>query len=110
MRLFSVLTVFMGVFLIASASSGQTTTPQNQVAILPVRGNVYMLVGPSGNTTAQIGNDGVLVVDTMTEDAANALLSAIRSLSMKPIRWIINTHVHRDRTGGNAVLGSSGKF
>src|SRR5688572_5669244 len=98
MRSFSVLAALICVVLISSAGSGQGTTPQNEIGILRVQGNVYMVVGASGNSSVQVGNDGVLVVDTMAESAANALLSAIRTLSTKPIRWIINTHVHRDRT------------
>jgi cyclase len=107
MRSYSVLA---GIILIASIGLAQGTRAQNEIGVLHVQGNVYMLVGDSGNATVQIGDDGVLVVDTMTETAANAVLTSIRTLSPKPIRWIINTHVHRDRTGGNAVLGNSGKF
>jgi len=110
MRSFSVLPSIVCATLFASTALGQVTRAQNEIPILHVQGNVYMLVGDSGNTTVQIGDDGVLVVDTMTETAANALLDTIHTLSPKPIRWIINTHVHRDRTGGNAVLGNSGKF
>jgi glyoxylase-like metal-dependent hydrolase (beta-lactamase superfamily II) len=110
MKSHSVFAAILGAVLIASTGLGQGTRAQNDIPILHVQGNVYMLVGDTGNATVQIGDDGVLVVDTMTETAANAMLTAIRTLSPKPIRWIINTHVHRDRTGGNAVLGNSGKF
>src|SRR5262245_32758478 len=104
-----VVAAIMCAVLFSSGVLGQGTG-QKEIGILHVQGNVYMLVGSSGNTTVQIGNDGVLVVDTMTATEANALLTAIGTLSPKPIRWIINTHVHTDRTGGNAVLGNSGKF
>src|SRR5262245_54088059 len=103
MKSYSVLPAILCAVLIGSTGLGQGTGARNEIPILHVQGNVYMLVGDSGNATVQIGDDGALVVDTMTENAANALLSAIRTLSPKPIRWIINTHVHRERTGGNAV-------
>lgn len=105
--------IFLLAAVVLSASClsfAQTTRSAGNIGILHVQGNLYMLVGPDGNSAVQIGEDGVLVVDTMTAAEADMLLEAIRSLSPKPIRWIINTHVHRDRTGGNAVLGSSGEY
>ena len=71
---------------------------------LPVQGNVYMLVGARGNTTVQVGDEGVLVVDTQFEQDAPKLLEAIRKISDKPVVWIINTHFHPENTGGNEAL------
>jgi cyclase len=69
-----------------------------------------MLVGAGANATLQAGNDGVLLVDTLMASEANATLAAIRTVSPKPVRWIINTHDHPEHTGGNAVIGDEGKF
>jgi glyoxylase-like metal-dependent hydrolase (beta-lactamase superfamily II) len=73
-----------------------------------VRDNIYVLRGPGGNVTVQLGNDGVLLVDTMTAAAAEQVLAKVRTLSRLPIRYIINTHYHPDHTGGNAVLAKAG--
>jgi cyclase len=78
-----------------------------EIHILPVRGNVYMLVGAGGNITLQVGNDGVLLVDTGVAQMSDKLLAALRSVSDKPIRYIINTHVHADHTGGVGDIGAS---
>jgi glyoxylase-like metal-dependent hydrolase (beta-lactamase superfamily II) len=75
-----------------------------------VQRNIYAAVGPGGNTTISIGDEGVLVVDTMTAEAAPDLVAAIKTISNKPIRWIVNTHSHRDHTGGNAVVAKSGVY
>jgi glyoxylase-like metal-dependent hydrolase (beta-lactamase superfamily II) len=72
--------------------------------LLPVQGNVYMLVGAGGNTTVQVGKDGVLVVDTQYAQMAPRIMAAIRTLSPMPIKYIINTHVHGDHTDGNGAL------
>jgi cyclase len=75
---------------------------------VPVRDNIYMLRGPGGNVLVQLGNDGVLLVDTMTAGAAEQVLAKVRTLSNRPIRFIVNTHVHADHTGGNAVIAKAG--
>jgi cyclase len=75
---------------------------------LHVQGNVYMLVGAGGNITVQIGDDGVLLVDTGLAQNAEKVVAAVRTLSNKPIRYIINTHVHPDHVGGNDVIGRLG--
>ena len=81
------------------------------VHVLPVRDNVYMLAGPDGvNSVASIGDDGVLVVDTMTEAAAPAVIAAVRTLSPRAIRWVINTSSHIEHAGGNAVVAQAGKY
>jgi cyclase len=82
--------------------------PDNEIHILKVQGNVYMLVGPGGNSAVQVGNSGVLVVDSQTSDMSAKLIAAIKTLSDKPIRYIINTSFDPDRTGGNEVLARNG--
>ena len=52
---------------------------------LKVQGNVYMLVGPAGNIAAQMGDDGIVVVNTGTEAMAPKVAAALRTLSDKPI-------------------------
>jgi len=79
-----------------------------EVHILPVQGNIYMLVGAGGNITVQAGNDGVLLVDTGVAQMSDKVLAAVRSISEKPIRYIINTHAHPDHTGGNEAIAKAG--
>ena len=90
------------VSLLGAAFAQQNAAPEIQV--LPVQANVYMLIGAGGNTTVQIGKDGVLVVDSKSEAAAPALMAAIRKLSDRPIVWMVNTHLHADHTAGNEAL------
>jgi glyoxylase-like metal-dependent hydrolase (beta-lactamase superfamily II) len=86
------------------------TAQEQTVKSLHVQGNVWMLVGPSANAAVQIGSDGVFVVDTMTESLADAMIAEIRRLAPdKPIRYIVNTHVHPDHTGGNEKVAAAGR-
>jgi cyclase len=80
-----------------------------EVEILPVRGGVHMLVGAGGNTTVHVGEDGVMVVDTQFAPLSAKILAAVRSLSDKPIRYVVNTHLHGDHIGGNEALARAGR-
>jgi cyclase len=82
--------------------------PPAEVHILPVQGNISMLVGAGGNITVQAGSDGVLLVDTGLAPMSAKVLAAIRSLSDKPVHYIINTHVHPDHVGGNEAIAKTG--
>jgi glyoxylase-like metal-dependent hydrolase (beta-lactamase superfamily II) len=63
-----------------------------------------MLVGPGGNTTVQMGKEGLVVVDTQTAAAAPQVMAAIRKLSEAPIIWVINTSLDADHISGNEAL------
>ncbi len=78
------------------------------IHVLPIRENVYMLVGDGGNIVVQTGDQGAFVVDTGTGRLSEKVIAAIGKLSERPIQFIANTSFLADRTGGNAKLGAAG--
>jgi cyclase len=80
-----------------------------EVQLLPVQGNVFMLVGAGGNITVQAGREGLLLVDTGLSSMSDKVWSAVQTLSRGPLRYIINTNEHADHTGGNATIAAKGE-
>jgi cyclase len=82
-----------------------TPPPPPVYATIHVQGNVYMLaVSNDTNVTAQIGPEGVLLVDTASSRLARDILNDIRARSDGPIRYVINTSADQPHTGGNEAL------
>src|SRR6266545_2330751 len=107
--------VFLGaigptMFAQAPSSAGQgRNSASGAVHVLPVQGNVSMLVGAGANITVQAGDDGILLVDTGLADMSEQVLDAIWPLSKKPLIYIINTSDQADHVGGNESIGKTGR-
>jgi len=75
-----------------------------QIKVTKVAGNVYMLEGAGGNIGASVGEDGIVIVDDQYAPLADRIQAALKGITDKPVRFIINTHYHGDHTGGNAYF------
>ena len=75
-----------------------------QIKVTPVAGSVYLLEGAGGNIAASVGEDGVVIVDDQFAPLVDRIRAALRGVSDKPLRFVLNTHYHGDHTGGNALL------
>jgi glyoxylase-like metal-dependent hydrolase (beta-lactamase superfamily II) len=102
-----------GVVAAAPGTSASRDTPASptdgRIQSLHVQGNVHMLVGAGGNVLVQAGQEGVLVIDTGQGPRGDDLLAAIRQISDKPIRIVIDTHVHADHSGANETIAAAGR-
>jgi glyoxylase-like metal-dependent hydrolase (beta-lactamase superfamily II) len=79
-----------------------------EIEVLAVQGNVYVIAGAGGNVAVQVGDDGVLLVDTGLTQYGDKVMAAIRQLSSKPIRFLVNTNARPDHTGGNELFAKAG--
>lgn len=79
-----------------------------EIKTTKLSGNVYTLEGQGGAIGVLAGPDGVLMVDSQFAPLTDKIVAAIKQINSGPIRFLINTHVHGDHTGGNENLGRMG--
>jgi glyoxylase-like metal-dependent hydrolase (beta-lactamase superfamily II) len=72
-----------------------------EIKVQKVAGNVYMLQGAGGNIGVSVGDDGIVIVDDQFAPLAEKIQAALKAITDKPVRFVINTHYHGDHTGGN---------
>jgi glyoxylase-like metal-dependent hydrolase (beta-lactamase superfamily II) len=96
-------------------------TPAQTIEVVPVRGHIYLLAG--ANITLSVGSDGVFMVDAGLPQMTDQVLAAIRKLSQdlaregqlasyappKPVRYLANTTISPEHTGGNVKIAEAGK-
>jgi len=71
------------------------------IEVIKVSGTVYMLKGAGGNIGASVGDDGIVIVDDQYAPLADKIQAALKGITDKPVRFVINTHYHEDHTGSN---------
>jgi glyoxylase-like metal-dependent hydrolase (beta-lactamase superfamily II) len=100
------LPVSFAVFLLlgAFAAAQEQDYSKVQIRVTKVSGSVYMLEGAGGNIGASVGEDGIVIVDDQYAPLAEKIQAALKGITDKPVRFIINTHYHGDHTGGNAYF------
>ncbi len=111
-RLSTSLAAALAIGLAGAPAAFAQTTDFGKVEIKTTKlaEDFYTLEGSGGTVSVLTGPDGVLVVDSQFAPLTDKLVAAIRKVSDKPIRFLVDTHVHPDHTGGNenfARLGAT---
>jgi cyclase len=96
--------------LCAATASAQGTSDFSKVEIRTTQlaPDFWTLEGQGGTISVLSGNDGILLVDSQFAPLTDKLVAAIRKVSDKPIRFLVDTHVHPDHVGGNANFAKLG--
>lgn len=89
------------------AALAQQDFSKVEVKVSKVTGNVYMLQGAGGNIGVSVGEDGVIIVDDEYGPMSEKIAAALKSITDKPLRFVINTHYHSDHAQGNAFFQKS---
>src|SRR5579863_6685995 len=110
--------------VIGAVVLGTAVLASAQIEIVPVRGHIYLLAGAGANITLSVGPDGVFMVDGGSPQMTDRVIAAVKQLTIdlakegqplrsypppKPIRYLANTTISPDHTGGNVKIAEAGK-
>jgi cyclase len=96
----------LAALFLASAAFAQDFS-KVEVKAARVAGSVYMLTGAGGNIGVSVGDDGIVLIDDQYAPLAPKIEAALKTITDKPVKFIVNTHYHGDHTGGNEHFGKS---
>ncbi|MEE4000563.1 MBL fold metallo-hydrolase [Tenacibaculum sp. FZY0031] len=93
-----------------SVLSSNVFSQQKEVTIISEKltENIYVLKGQGGNIGIFVGENGVFMIDDQFAPLSKKILATIKTITTKPITYLINTHWHGDHTGGNANFQKEG--
>lgn len=91
------------IFFLANAQDSEVEIKTNKLTE-----NIYMLQGKGGNIGLSVGDDGIIMIDSQFAPLSPKILAAIKKISDKPIKFLINTHWHHDHVGGNENIKNEG--
>ncbi len=93
---------------ISSSLGAQTNYDTVQVRAVQLSPGLHVLFGAGGNIGLSTGADGTFVIDDQFAPLTPKIVAAIRTITDRPVKFVINTHWHGDHTGGNENLGNAG--
>ena len=82
--------------------------PDTRIETVNLAPGIYMLIGRGGNIGVTVGRDGAAIIDDQFADMVPKIRAAVALLSETPVKFVINTHLHGDHTGGNDAFGAAG--
>ena len=104
-KVFCVLPALLLFSILQLQAQQQPDYSKVQIKVQKVSGTVYMLEGLGGNIGASVGDDGIVIVDDEFLPLAEKIEAALKGISDKPVKFVLNTHWHGDHTGGNPHFG-----
>ncbi|MAO10918.1 MAG: MBL fold metallo-hydrolase [Flavobacteriaceae bacterium] len=101
-------TLLLLIFCTTIAFSQTDSGEKISLKVVKANNDVYMLKGKGGNIGLSFGKESILMIDDQYAELSQDILKAIRKISDKPIKTLINTHFHGDHTGGNTAFKKEG--
>jgi glyoxylase-like metal-dependent hydrolase (beta-lactamase superfamily II) len=95
-------------FILSSSVFAFQDMEDVKIEVIPVNENIYMLKGAGGNIGVSIGDDGVFMIDDQFAPLTPKIIEAVKTISDKPVKFLVNTHYHGDHTGGNTNFEKGG--
>lgn len=105
-----ILTLVLMVAITAATAQAQAQQDFSavQIKVTKIAGNFHTVEGQGGTIGALAGPDGIFLVDSQFAPLTDKIAAAVKPLSTGPIRYLVNTHLHGDHTGGNENFAKLG--
>jgi glyoxylase-like metal-dependent hydrolase (beta-lactamase superfamily II) len=105
---FALLLALSGLGCIAHAQA--VDFAKTEIQTVKLADGIYVLMGgpAQGNILVSAGSDGMFLVDTMYAQMHQKIMDALAKIGNQPIRYVVNTHLHGDHTGGNEAMAKLG--
>lgn len=100
--------LFVLLLLIPSLTFAQRNWDAVEIRVNPITDNISYLIGSGGNIGVIHGEEGVLIIDNQFAPLSEKIKEAIKTLSDKEIKYVVNTHYHGDHSGGNENFKNDG--
>jgi cyclase len=99
----ALIRVFVAIVLVQGAwvAYTQSAKPPGPLRIEPVKTDLYMISGEGGNVAVYVTSEGVVLVDDMFDRNHADILAQVKSVTDKPLKYVLNTHQHDDHAGGD---------
>ncbi|WP_411280458.1 MBL fold metallo-hydrolase [Gemmatimonas sp.] len=102
------LAVLASCCVVASPLAAQVNYDTIQVRAVQLTPGLHVLFGAGGNIGVSTGVDGTFIIDDQFAPLTPKIVAAIRTLTEKPVKFVLNTHWHGDHSGGNENFGNAG--
>lgn len=102
------LHLFLIASIITSVACSQDRFKDVEITVEKVSEHIYMLQGAGGNIGVSTGEDGVFMIDDQFAPLSDKIMTAIKTVSDEPVKFLVNTHFHGDHSGGNENFEAAG--
>ena len=92
----------------AAAAQAQQNFDKVEIKIEKLSPTTYVLFGAGGNIGVSVGDDALFIIDDQYAPVTPKILAALKTISDKPVKFVLKTHWHGDHTGGNENMGKAG--
>src|SRR5215216_4449009 len=103
MKRLTLVSVFITILICLTAWTAYTQNAKapGRLSIVKVKGDLYEISGEGGNVAVYVTSEGVVLVDDMFDRNHADILAQVRSITGRPLRYVLNTHQHDDHAGGD---------
>src|SRR5215813_3267308 len=102
------IALLVGILISVQVTPQRPPQFEMEIKTIKLTDNLYVLEGAGGNVAVFVWDEGVLLVDDKLAPASAKVKAAVATITHKPIRFVVNSHWHRDHSGGNEALAGDG--